>query len=413
LKTIYNLKSKRGLLIISGGILQVEALKTAKRLGIITYLVDGSEKCYAKKYADYFFKVSTKDHKAVAILALNLRKQGKIDGVYTQGADVEYTVAYAAKKAGLPGISPQAAINCNNKFLMRQKLKQFGIEKVKFAKAKNLSEFEIALKVVGFPSYVKPLDNSASRGVTRLTGVKNTKEAFEQAINACFLKKGVIVEEEIEGEEYSVDTILFQGKLYPAGISDRIFLKKEKYAVQIGSRTPSLLSEAIQTRMYDLMEKAAKAVGVKNGAFKGDLVVNKKGEVKIIEVTARTSGGFDSQFRKPYSFGIDLMKATIDIALGNRLDQIDLVPKWIKWSQTVSVFPNPGVVTNIEGVNKLKKIQGVRNIFILVKLGDKIPPYTHSATRNNFVIISADTIEDLKVLENKVLQTLKIKTTNG
>ena len=55
--------------------------------------------------------------------------------------------------------------------------------------------------------------------------------------------------------------------------------------------------------MYDLMENAAGALGVTSGAFKGDLVLV-DGKPRIIEVTARTSGGFDSQYRKPYSFGI-------------------------------------------------------------------------------------------------------------
>ena len=98
--------------------------------------------------------------------------------------------------------------------------------------------------------------------------------------------------------------------------------------------------------MYEVMQKAASAIGVDKGAFKGDLILVKN-KVKIIEVTARTSGGYDSQYRKPYSFGIDMLKATIDIAVGKELDFRDIVPRWAKWSKTLSVFPKPGKIKKI------------------------------------------------------------------
>ena len=140
-------------------------------------------------------------------------------------------------------------------------------------------------------------------------------EAFALAFSNCYNTKLVIIEAEILGVEYSVDTILYKGVLYPAGVSDRAFLPKETYSVHIGSRTPSLLPAKVQDEMYKKMDAAAKVLGVTDGAFKGDLIVRADtGEVEIIEVTARLSGGHDSQLRKPLSFGIDLLKATLDFA---------------------------------------------------------------------------------------------------
>ena len=400
----------KGILIISGGVLQIPALKKAKELKLKTYLADGSATCLARSYADVFYQIDTKDIEENAKLAQLLAKEKKIHGVYTQGADVEYTVAYAAKKTGLPGISPEAALNCNDKIRMRQTLARAGIKDTTFAQAKTLDEFKEALKNVGFPCYIKPADNSASRGITRLMNDKGAKNAFVSAMDACFLRKEVLVEHEIRGEEYSIDTVLYQGNLYPAGISDRIFLQKETHAIQSGSRTPSLLPEKIQLRMYEVMEKAARALGVTNGAFKGDLALDEKGNVRIIEVTARTSGGFDSQLRKPFSFGIDIIKATMDIALGNPFDPRDLVPKWVKWSSTISAFPTPGKITEIRGREKLKKLKGVREIIMLAKIGDIIEPYTDCAKRMNYVISCADTLQELITLEKKILAALIIKT---
>src|SRR3989344_7356042 len=159
---------KQGLLIIGGGVLQIWALKKARELNLTTYLTDGSKDCFARKYADFFYQIDIKDIKGNANLALMLRKEGKISGVYTQGTDVEYTVAYAASKSGLFSIKPKTALNCNDKYLTRLVLSREGIDDTKFAKAKTLKELKRAVQSIGLPCFVKPADNSASRGVFRI-----------------------------------------------------------------------------------------------------------------------------------------------------------------------------------------------------------------------------------------------------
>lgn len=402
---------KKGLLVVSGGILQTFALKRARELGVETYLVDGSEHCAARDLADHFYLISTRDADGIATLAKDLASQGKIQGVYTQGADVEHIVALAARAAGLPGIDPESAFNCNNKVRTRRLLTEHGVSKVPFVVVEKLADADALVARVGYPCYVKPIDNSASRGMTRLTSSAGLSKAIEDALNACFIEKAVLVEKEITGIEYSVDTILYNGVLYPAGISDRVFQTKESYAVQSGSRTPSLLPVATQDEMYRKMRDAAKAVGISDGAFKGDLIVrDDTGEVEIIEITARTSGGHDSQLRKPLSFGIDLMKATMDIALGQPLDPLDLIPRWVKWSSTFAIFPEPGIVKKISGLDEALALPGVADITLLVKEGDMVKPYIHSATRTNFITCVADTYEQLLALEDKIRDTLHIET---
>lgn len=405
-------KPREGILIVGGGILQIPAVQKAKQLGLRVHLMDGSAQCRAKAFADQFHLVDTKDVRGAQKLARALRRRRLIGSVYTQGADVEYTVAKAAAAAGLPGISPAAALNCNNKIRMRTILRRRGIDDTRFARAATLGELRAAVRRVGFPCYVKPPDNSASRGVSRLGGpadLKGLASIYEVAVAAGFHSRELLVEAEIQGPEFSVDTVLYRGRLYPAGISDRLFLKKEKYAVQSGSVTPSLLPDAVQAKIYDLMERAARALGVRDGAFKGDVVVQ-DGEPRIIEVTARTSGGFDSQYRKPYSFGIDIIKATMDIARGLPLDPVDLIPQWVKWSKTFSIFCSPGRVKAIRGLERTLAVPGVRQVFLLVKPGDVVDSYTDCAKRSNHIVISANTPEELRAVERKVCSSLKIIT---
>jgi len=400
-----------GILIVGGGRLQLYAIQRAHELGLTTYLVDGDINCPSRRAASFFYNISTKDSESVANLAKRLAASKEIRGVYTQGTDVEFTVAVAADRAKLPGITPESAKNCQDKYLTRSLLAKHKISRVKFLQVKTEEEWEEVATKVGLPCFIKPADNSASRGATRVTTVGALRPAIREALEMCTNARHAIAEQEILGSEHSVDTILEGGRLYAAGISDRIFLPKNDYAVQIGSRTPSALPSQVQARMYKIMADAASALGIDWGAFKGDLAWDAATDhVEIIEVTARTSGGYDSQLRKPLSFGIDLLKATIEQALGRGLDCRDLIPRWVAWSETSAIFPEPGTVLQVKGFREAVGFAGVADVEVFVKPGDVIPHYKHSANRTNVFTCVGDTPDQLATRVAGIRDTISIST---
>lgn len=390
------------LLIIGGGVLQHETLLQCNKMGLGKILVDGDPACYCARSPafnrDYFIHADIKDKELVLSQTkkwLKKHRDVKIVGVYTQGCDCAVTVAYVAKRLGLPSIGDDVAYRTKNKIAMREAFKKTGIPQPNFG-------------VYKFPLVVKPTDNCASRGVTIF---KEPDVITGAVINAQkhSTEKSCIIEEFIDGKEYSVDTVVYKGVVYPGGISDRIFLPKDDYAIQDGSVTPSFLPAETQQRMYWIMQDCADALGVKWGALKGDLIVSEDNQIRVLEVTARLSGGFDSQFRKPYSFGINLIKATIDLACGKELDFRDLIPKWNKFSQTFTVFPKPGIIKEIQGEKELWKISGIKQVFITKKVGDKVD-YKNCADRVVHIIACADTYEDLQNTIKQARKTIQFIT---
>ena len=404
---------RKNLLIIGGGILQYQTIIQASELKLGKILVDGNPDCYCRKSPyfndDYFIHCSTKDIKGIINKVKQFLKKHrvKIVGVYTQGCDVEYTVACVAKALGLPGIKPESAFACNNKIEMHQRFSEADIPQAKYAVVDNLKQARDKANELGYPCVIKSVDNCGSRGLTVVNSDLQVNTAFFIA-QEYSQDKRVLLEEFLEGNEYSVDTIIYKGKLYPAGISDREFIQKDNYAIQTGSLTPSLLPGITQSGMYWIMKLAARALGVDKGAFKGDLIIH-NGAIKVLEVTARLSGGFDSQYRKPYSFGVNLIKATMDIAMGKKLDFSDIIPQWFKYSKTFSLFPKPGIVKEIRGLKEAESIPGVMHIFFMVKEGDKID-YKHCADRVVHIVIMGNTLQELRDTQNKVLSTLRIIT---
>ena len=183
---------QKGILIVGAGVLQKVAVEKAKELGYYVYITDMNIESEAAKLADEAFAISTKDIGAHVELAKRLKAENKIVAVYTQGCDVEYTVAMAAHAAGLPGIDPEAALNCNDKVKMRTVLNEKNVDYVKFGSAKTVEEALNAVQKVGYPCIIKPLDNSASRGVKVLRDGTTDQEivaAFDDAMKFCFMRK--------------------------------------------------------------------------------------------------------------------------------------------------------------------------------------------------------------------------------
>ena len=401
---------KNTLLVIGGGVLQLPVFKICEDMGLGTLLVDGDPNCWCSKrqYFDkeFFINASIKEPEVVLSQVRKWLKKYpriKLAGVYTQGCDCAYTVAYVAYKLGLPSIGIDTAFKAHDKIAMRELFHEHGIPQPLFYRRPDMAFIKCA-----FPVVVKPSDNCASRGITIVRNPSELSEAIEVA-KKLSSSHNYIIEEFIDGREYSVDTVVYRGRVYPGGISDRIFQTKDNYAIQDGSITPSLLPTEKQEKIYWIMQKCADALQLEWGALKGDIIIDDDGHIFVLEVTTRLSGGFDSQYRKPYSLGINLIKATIDLACGNPLDFNDLIPKWVKYSQTFSVFPKEGVIKDIVGLEELKKIDGIKNVFLTKKIGDTVN-YKNCADRVIHIIATGETFNELQETVKRAKETIRFIT---
>jgi len=406
---------KKILLVLGGGVLQEQTFPIARSMGLIPVLVDGNANCWCVKNGlvdkDDFILASAYDTDKI-ILSVNdyisSHPGSNLLGVYTQGADFEYPVAVIAYNFGLPGIPATVAYTCNNKIAMRNAFFEAGISQPSFTTARTVEDIERAFDSYGV-CVVKAVDNCASRGVTIVRSKEQIPQALELSKKFSRREGPVLVEEFISGKEYSVDTIIDRGKLYPCGISSRVFEEKELFAIQNGSITPSDADEGLIFRIYDIMRRAYKALDISQGAFKGDIIVSGD-KVSIIEVTARLSGGFDAQYRKPASYGMNLIKATIELAVGWNINKADVSFNQKRYSKTFTVFPKPGKIAVIKGYEELKALPGIVAAFLMVKEGDVIKEYENCADRVIHIIAVADTLAELNAIQKQAEDTIQIIT---
>ncbi len=390
---MHDVNKPDAILIVCGGLLQVPAVPIAKELGLKVVVSDGSADAPAMKLADEAVVLDIYDLEGHRCLVQELKHKYNLRGVFTEGADVELTVAVAAHAAGLPGIPVAAAENTKNKVRMRRCFDETGIPNPAWAEVGTVEEARVAAARIGFPLMAKAVDNCASRGTSRVDSLEMLGPAVAMAIENSTTQTALL-ESCFVGEEQSVE-ILFDtdGRCHHLNIVDRPFQRGVEYAIEVGHVNPTHLTADQQTQVFELAERAAAAVGVRFNVFKADTIWTPDGP-RILEVTARLSGGFDCQYTTPLATGRNFIRAAMRLAIGLPLDLADLEPRWRRHAAAWVAFPHPGRVGRISGVEDALKLPGVEHVFLRTHPGDVIQPYKDCATRPAFVIAAGDSREE-------------------
>lgn len=175
---------------------------------------------------------------------------------------------------------------------------------------------------IPYPCIVKPVDSGGSQGVTKVNNFNELKNAFDRAIEYS-RKGGVIIEQYIDGREFSVEYISHNGKHYHLQITDKT-TSGEPYFVELAHHQPAQISMDMANRIKCMVEKALTALSIENSASHTEIKLNSKGELYIIEIGARMGGDYITSDLVRLSTGYDMVKGCIELATGDfRIPEIN------------------------------------------------------------------------------------------
>lgn len=305
-------------LILGAGLMQKPAILSAKELGYKAVVIDADDKAVSIPYADEFRKIDLKAKDEILEFAKELQNRGGLKAVFTAGTDFSASVSYVCEKLNLPSHSFSAALNASVKTLMRECFEKNKVPSPKFMK---ISKEELssgcenllgAIKnKLSFPFVIKPVDNMGARGCRM---VRSDVE-FESAITAAlkYSRTGyAIVEEYMEGPEYSIDALVYNGTFTVTGFAER-HIYYPPYFIEVGHTMPAILPGKIHDELISVFALGAKALGLSCGAAKADIKYTKNGPM-IGEIAGRLSGGYMSGWTYPYSSDVNLTKNALQIA---------------------------------------------------------------------------------------------------
>jgi biotin carboxylase len=386
--------------------MQIPAIKTAKEMGLFVIASDMNPHAAGFEFADFPLILDTKDIQGHVDFALSNKKKFNISGAFA-GADVAVTVAAITNALNLPGIPYEVAVRSNNKWQMKQCWLKNKIPTPYAEEVTTLDEAKRALKKVKLPAMVKAIDNAASRGTRKI----DSEDELEDALNEAkkYSSTGTaLIEEFVEGPEQSIEYIVFEGKHYRFGIVDRHFGFKP-YPIEIGHTNPTQLSTSEQESLYNLTKNAAESLGITFGPYKSDTILTSKGPM-ILELPARLSGGFHSQYTTPLSIGMNPIKAALHIAVGKDFPKGSVEHTVNRVAVCKAIFPKPGKITSISGINEARKIPGVEHVFLMVAEGDEISPYKNCANRVCYIITTGLNFSIAESVWEKASNTIQIIT---
>lgn len=383
----------RTLLIVSGGIEAVPGIRLAKEMGLHVVVSDVNPNAPGFAVADDHIIASTYDVEATVAAAQEYHRTVRpIDGVMCIASDVPLTVASVALALGLPGIPLESARLAMDKLAMKRKFSLDGVPVPWFSPIESIEHLRQIVVQYGYALVLKPVDSRGARGVLRLTPDVDLEWAYR--LSHDYSPTGrVMVERFVPGPQVSTESIVVDGLAYTPGFSDRNYEYLERYApyiIENGGELPSHLSPETQQDVRDLVQRAALSMGITNGVVKGDIVVH-DGKPYVIELAARLSGGYFCTHEVPLNTGVDFVRHAIRLALGEKPDPSKLTPRFQRGVAQRYLFPGPGRVVCISGVEEVTQRSGIALCEVRVAVGDTVGAIESHPNRAGVVIATADT----------------------
>lgn len=374
---------KKKVVIIGANDFQNPLILKAKELGYETHVFAWKDGSIGEKTADFFYPISIVEKEEI----LEKCREIKPDAILTIASDLAtITVNYVASKLGLTCNSLECTEISTNKFKMRQAFKKANIPVPKFEIVDENTNLDI-LNGMEYPLIVKPTDRSGSRAINKILKKEELSDAIKLAVENSFEKKA-IVEEYIDGDEFSAESISFHGKHNFLTVT-RKQTTGYPHFIETGHIEPAGLSEEIIEKIKSAILPALDSLKIENGASHAEFKITQNGDIRIIEIGARMGGDCIGSDLVKISTGYDYVKMVIDVALGKEpvLEKVS-VPK-------IAVIK---FIFNKEDLDELEKIKKEKpeKIYFVSEIkdfgGHKI---VDSSSRYGYYILALDSIDEI------------------
>jgi predicted ATP-grasp superfamily ATP-dependent carboligase len=395
------------ILILGGSRDQYATLITVKNLNFISIVVDHNKDCYCKTDCDIFLNISTRDPENI-IKALEIENL-KPDSIIVQGTDIPHIASIIAKYFSIPYITESSALLSIDKFLLKSFLNLNDILVPKCIKIYNIEEAIDFSDLHGFPVVLKPNFKSGSLGVFYIENIKTLINCFNLTFKTTELEY-ILIEKYIPGIQISSESIINNYNAYTYGIAERNYdlldITKPNI-IENGGIQPFAESKLYYNKINNLIQKVAHLLGIKDGFLKGDLIISDNGDVYILEVATRLSGGDFCETLIPISLDFDYMKLCVLSSL-NKINKFP-PPDFKKFVSNKYFFPEKeGLIEDIIIDDKILNEEWLHKIEFYFKKGDIYNKPISHGTRFGVFVVFADTLNELNNKIRLVYNSVKI-----
>jgi biotin carboxylase len=376
------------------------------RILIVGHLRPAHERLHAHGHRTVLFmphdRVITKDlklpHEAVIVLAPDAPDAVSVEiaAVLHRATPFDAVVCYSDQYQALAYqiaqrlevftiVDPEVLEKTANKSMMRQALDAAGIPHCRYRFARGADEVRQAVEAVGLPCILKPVGGQGgSVGVVKVEAHAELEAAIAW-VGEPNVATGVMVEEFLVGEEFSVEALSVEGHHHVFAVTKKY--KDAKTFVELGHVVPAPIDDATQAAIVSYVRQVLSALGFRDGPSHTEVIVTAQGP-RIIETHTRLGGDkiIDLVF---HATGIELYDLLARQSA--RMPIGDDIPATIQYAQSAAIwFADPGPadvhLESITGVDEARAMENVKLVETLRDPGSRSGPITSSDDRSAMAI---------------------------
>jgi biotin carboxylase len=378
-------------ILIVGG--RPETLVKAKALGLRVVFLQHRDRMMPGhvEASDALFMVDYTDWELTRPIVDAIHSVYKFTAVMSLGEQAMETVGRINDRFGLGGTPEAVSTLYKDKLLMRAHLAEQGVPSAAAAEISSAADIEEFGRQHGYPIVLKPIDNTASRGVVIIERAEDVAAVWAAAVGlrerddlvlGQFFPVGrYLAEEYLDGPEYSVESFSFDGMHSIVAITEKYTIG----VVESAHALPARLTPEMDAEVADYVRSFHTAMGLRDGVAHTEIKITSKGP-RVIESHDRLPGE-----RIPdlviNAYGIDLEQYACAAPFG-MLPVLPERPVADRAAATTFFRGEPGVVTGFQGTEKVLEDPDLIELDFFVQPGDRVVEVVDNFDRSGQVIVT-------------------------
>jgi biotin carboxylase len=302
---------------------------------------------------------------------------------------LEYAVpgaAHIADRLGLPGATAFAADLLCDKLRMREAVAAAGIRSPQWRQVRSAND--VADFLAAGPAVLKPANRQASLGVQLLEPADDPAAAWAATVLARDhdmlpdreLSWRYLVERIVSGREYSAEALVQEGEIRFLNVTGKL-TAQGRHPVELGHVVPAALTARMRRQFSASMSQLVKALKFASGILHAEWIADKSGLVFI-----------ESAGRIPGDSIVDLIDTAYEFSLAGELvnvlsGRLPAVPAGPRNASAIRFLTAPpGIVSDINGLDKASGCEGVVRATVRVRAGDQVGELRSSWDRVGSVV---------------------------
>ncbi|MEU0332769.1 ATP-grasp domain-containing protein [Streptomyces sp. NPDC006193] len=320
---------------------------------------------------------------------------------------------YAAigEALGLECHSVRTVALVHDKEAMRVRLAEAGVDTTAHARVADVEALREFVGVHG-TCVVKPVSGAGSAGVARVSPGSDLAGAFERAGGSYpgLVNPGVLVEEFIEGPQFSVEAVSERGEHQVVAIT-RKYSDPETF-VELGHVSPAGLPEEQGAQIASCVAGVLDALGVTFGVTHTEVVLGAAGP-RVIETHVRM-GGDEIPALTLDATGVDLDECALRQTLGERVlpgVRAALAAADGRRSSAIwfAVLAARGVLGGVTGLEEARAVPGVTAVEVTAREGGRAGGLSSSDSRVAYARALGDSAEAAVEAARKAVARLEFQ----